>query len=129
MDRNIGVWIDHKQAYLIWYETGQVDVIPSNVEPSVRPTGGVQTRDSELRRNDRYRLQLSKFYRQVIARLNDAGSLFIMGPGEAKVELEKMLKKHKSLQARLRKVETADKMTKNQMIAHVKKFYKSQADA
>jgi hypothetical protein len=50
-----------------------------------------------------------------------------MGPGQAKIEFEKMLKKHKSMKSRLIKVETADKMTKNQMIAHVKKFYKDQA--
>jgi hypothetical protein len=50
-----------------------------------------------------------------------------MGPGEAKIEFEKTVKKHKIMQKRILKVETADKMTKNQMIAHVRKFYKSQA--
>jgi hypothetical protein len=136
MNRNVGVWIDHKQAYLIWYESGQVDVIPSNLEPPAHFSGGTQLGgkltqkgDSELRHNDRYRLQLGKFYQQVIAALREADSIFVMGPGEAKVEFEKALKKRKVMQPRLRKVETADKMTKNQMIARVKKFYKSQPNA
>ena len=134
MDRNIGVWIDHKQAYLIWYETGRVEAISSNLEPPAHFSGGTQLGgklnqkgDTELRHNDRYRLQLGKFYQLVIDALKDADSIFVMGPGEAKVEFEKALRKRKVMQQRLRKVETADKMTKNQMIARVKKFYKTQA--
>ena len=50
-----------------------------------------------------------------------------MGPGEAKVEFEKAIMKYKSLQNRVLKVETADKMTENQMVAYVKRFYKNQA--
>ena len=26
MDRNVGLWIDHKQAYAIWYDDGKVEV-------------------------------------------------------------------------------------------------------
>ncbi|HSO12375.1 MAG TPA: hypothetical protein VLT51_08365 [Anaerolineales bacterium] len=134
MDRNVGVWIDHKQAYLIWYKEGRVEMIPSNIEPPEHFSGGTQLGgklnqkgDMELHHNDRYRLQLHKYYQQVIASIKDVNSIFIMGPGEAKVEFEKILKRQKAMQKRLLKVETADKMTKNQMIAHVRKFYKSQA--
>ena len=132
MDRNVGVWIDHKQAYLIWYKEGRVEVIPSEIEPPEHFSGGTQLGgkltqkgDMELRHNDRYRLKLTKFYKQVIASLQDVNSIFIMGPGEAKIEFEKVLKRQKEMERRLLKVETADKMTKNQMIARVKKFYKS----
>ena len=136
MDRNVGLRIDHKQAYLIWYKEGRVDVIPSNIEPPEHFSGGTQLGgklnqkgDMELHHNDRYRLMLTKFYKQVVASLKDVNSIFIMGPGEAKVEFEKVLKRHKAMQKRLLKVETADKMTKNQMLAHVRKFYKSQSIA
>ena len=27
MDRNVGLWIDHKQAFAIWHEDGKVEVI------------------------------------------------------------------------------------------------------
>jgi stalled ribosome rescue protein Dom34 len=133
MDRNIGLWIDHKQAYLIWYKDRKVDVIASEVEPPPHFSGGTQLGgkltqkgDTELHHNDRYRLQLSKYYQQIIAALKNVDSIFIMGPGKAKIEFEKALKKRKAMQKRLRKVETAAKMTKNQMIAYVEKFYKSQ---
>jgi stalled ribosome rescue protein Dom34 len=136
MDRNVGVWIDHKQAYLIWYKEGRVETILSNLEPPAHFSGGTQLGgklnqkgDLELRRNDRYKLQLHKYYQQVIAALKNVDSIFVMGPGKAKIEFEKDLKRYKSMQKRLVKVETADKMTVNQMVARVKKFYKSQATA
>ena len=44
-----------------------------------------------------------------------------------KIEFQKAIKRYKSLQSRVLKVETADKMTRNQMIAYVRNFYKNQA--
>jgi stalled ribosome rescue protein Dom34 len=134
MDRNVGLWIDHKQAYVISYKDDKVEIIPSHIEPPAHYSGGTQLggklnqkADSELGHNDRFRLQLNKYYQQVISALRDANSIFIMGPGEAKIEFEKAIKRYKSMQKRILKVETADKMTKNQMIAYVRKFYKDQA--
>jgi len=133
MDRNIGLWIDHKQAYLIWYKDGRIEVIASHIEPPAHYSGGTQLggklnqkADTELHHNDRFRLQLNKYYQQVISALKDADSIFIMGPGEAKIEFQKAMKRNKSINARLLKVETADKMTKNQMVAHVRRFYQTQ---
>jgi len=131
MDRNVGLWIDHKQAYLIWNEDGKVEVIPSHLEPPTH-LGGThlggkfnQKADVEVRRSDRFKLQINKYYQQVMSALKDASSIFVMGPGEAKVEFQKAIKKSKDLQKRLLKVVTTDKMTKNQMIAYVRKFYKT----
>lgn len=134
MDRNVGLWIDHKQAYVISDKDGIVEVIPSHLEPPAHYSGGTQLggrlnhkADMELRKNDRFRLQLKKYYQQVITSLKDANSIFIMGPGEAKVEFQKAIKRYKSLQGRVIKVETADKMTRNQMIAYVRRFFQNQA--
>ena len=130
MNQNIGLWIDHKQAFLIWHDREKVEVIPSNLEPRTHFSGGTrvggrynQSVDSELRYNDRYNNQLSKYYEQVIATIQNADSIFIMGPGEAKLELERAIRKHKALITKLLKIETADKMTKNQMIAYVRDFF------
>ena len=102
MDRNVGLWIDHKQAYLIWNEEGKVEVIPSRIEPPAHYSGGTQLggklnqkADTEARRSDRFRLQINKYYQQVMTALKDASSIFIMGPGEAKIEFQKAIKKSK----------------------------------
>lgn len=132
MDRNVGLWIDHKQAFVISQDDGKVEVIPSRIEPPAHFSGGTklggklnQKTDTELRHNDRFRLQLNKYYQQVISAVKDANSIFIMGPGEAKIEFEKVIKKHKPMQRRILKVETAKKMTINQMVAYVRKVYQS----
>lgn len=134
MDRNVGLWIDHKQAYAIWCADGRVDVIASHIEPPAHYSGGTQLGgklnqkgDVELHHNDRFRQQLNKYYQQVMSVLKNADLVFIMGPGQAKVELEKVMKKDKALQKRILRVETADKMTKNQMVAYVREFYQNQA--
>jgi stalled ribosome rescue protein Dom34 len=136
MDRNVGLWIDHKQAYIIWHENDKIDVVLSNIEPPAHFSGGTQRGgkltqkgDLELHDNDRYRLQLTRYYQQVLSKLRDVNSIFIMGPGEAKVEFLKALKKQKNMENRLLRAVTADKMTMNQMIAYVKKFYQEQAVA
>ena len=132
MDRQLGLWIDHKQAYLIRNGTKKVEIIPSNVKRRAHFTGGAriggaynQNLDSELRHNDHYQLQLEKYYAQVIKTLQQADSIIIMGPGEAKLELKKAIQKHGDLRNRLVKVEPADKMTVNQMLAHVRLFYEN----
>jgi len=134
MNRDLGLWIDHKQAFLIWSGKEKVDVIPSNLEPRARPAHGTriggtksQYAESELRINDRYNERLKKFYTNVIEALKTADSILIMGPGEAKQELKKFLEQHKPLRKRLVKVETADKMTMNQMTAYVKEFFTRRA--
>ena len=136
MDRNVGLWIDHKQAYIIWTDSDKIDVVLSNIEPPAHSSGGTQLGgklnqkgDLELRNNDRYKLQLARYYQQVIQKLKEVDSIFIMGPGEAKVEFQKALKRHKNMQDRLLRSEPADKMTMNQMIAHVRKFYQNLAVA
>jgi hypothetical protein len=129
MKGNVGLWIDHKHAYIIWQGQNKIQVIPSNIEPRVRAggtrIGGMynQGLDSELRHNDRYQHQVHEYYTQVIAAIHDAERVFIMGPGEAKYEFGKALQKHKDLRGRLLKIETADKMTNHQMAARVRQFY------
>ena len=134
MDRNVGLWIDHKQAYTIWVQDARIETILSHIEPPAHASGGTQLGgklnqkgDVELHHNDRFRLQLKKYYQQVMSALRDADSIFIMGPGTAKIEFEKFLQKDKSMQKRVMKVETADKMTRNQMMAHVREFYQNEA--
>jgi hypothetical protein len=129
MTRNVGLWIDHKRACVIWQGELKVQIISSNLDPRVRRggtrIGGMynQGLDSELGYNDRHEHQLREFYEKVIEALHEAERIFVMGPGEAKHEFEKALHKHKGLRDRLLKIETADKMTEPQMAARVRDFY------
>lgn len=129
MTRNVGLWIDHKQAYVILHEEEKIQVIPSNLEPRVHGggtrIGGMynQGLDSELGHNDRHQHQLHEFYEKVIGVVREAEHIFVMGPGEAKHEFEKALQKHKDLRGRLLQVQAADKMTQKQMLARTRDYF------
>lgn len=130
MSRNVGLWLDHKRAYVIWDGNKDIKTIPSNLEPRVRFSGGIriagtynQGRDSELRHNNRYEHQLNQYYTKIISAIEEAETIFIFGPGEAKIEFKKALQKHKNMRDKLLEVETTDNMTEAQMIARVRKFY------
>jgi hypothetical protein len=65
---------------------------------------------------------LGIYYDAVLACLGDAESILIFGPGEAKGELKKRLKKH-NLGGRIAAVETVDKMTDRQIAAKVRMHF------
>jgi len=58
--------------------------------------------------------------------IRDAESVFIMGPGEAKHELEKRMTRSR-IKNRIAKIETADKLTDRQIMARVRRFFKEKS--
>ena len=65
---------------------------------------------------------LNIYYDPVIASIRDAESILIFGPGDAKDELKKRLKKNK-LGGRIVGSETVDKMTDRQIASKVRKYF------
>jgi hypothetical protein len=129
MSAQIGLWIDHREAILVTVteKGGDLARIPSNAEKQLRRGGdaplegahesnAVPADDGRLRA---YTGQLNAFYDAVIARLGDAISILILGPGEAKTELKARLDATRSAKRFLR-LETADKMSDRQIMARVK---------
>ena len=66
---------------------------------------------------------LKKYYDDIKRAVASADELFIFGPAEAKKGLEKSIAEDKNFKPELLGVETADSMTKNQMVAGVKAFF------
>ena len=58
----------------------------------------------------------------MIAQLQDATAVLIMGPGEAKTEFHKHMEKHMPL-TKIVNVESADKMTDPQIVAKVRRNF------
>jgi len=132
MKTKVGLWIDHRKAVVVTLtdkgeETG---LIISKVETQPRRSG-----DSPLKGSYESQRMLADDSRQrsltghlniyddaVIASLCNAESILIFGPGEAKDELKKRLKK-KNLGGRIAGMETADKMTDRQIAVKVRKHF------
>ena len=126
MTKRVGIWVDHEKAFIVTLREGREDIvrIESNLEGHVRLAGGGPTAVvPEARPAHRHTEHLRLFYRDVSERIKDATSLYVFGPGEAKGEFEKEVRKSKDLAGKIVAVETADKLTERQMVAEVRAFY------
>ncbi len=132
MSTNAGVWIDHRQAIIVFIsEDGQkVTHIESGVEKNVRSAGGSESRSANSAQSSapedvidrKFANHLNVYYKEVIQCLKDAHGILVMGPGEARTEFEKQIHS-KEMQARVAASEKCDKMTEPQIIARVRDFF------
>ena len=132
MKTKVGLWIDHRKANVVAVsDEGEVtSLIVSKVEKQLRRTGDSPLKGSyeaQLVRPDDNQQKaltghLNRYYDAVIACIGDAEHIFIFGLGEAKLELEKRIKKNKA-HGRIMAVETCDKMTSRQIVAKVLKHF------
>jgi stalled ribosome rescue protein Dom34 len=126
MKKQAGVWIDHKEAFIVFVGEGTQEAhrTASEVEKHVRYSGHAASQEGSAddQRDRQYAAHLGKYYDEVISQLSDTESVFILGPGEAKGEFEKRLVS-KGLGARVAGVETADKMTPHQVSAKVRQHF------
>jgi len=124
MKREVGIWIDHRKTVIVSVtdKGEETSLIKSDMEKHVRYSGAAQEDSAEDQRDARFTGHLNKYYDQVISRIRDAESILILGPGEAKVELEKRLE-GEGLSGRVVGIETVDKMTNRQIAAKVRKRF------
>jgi hypothetical protein len=131
MKKTAGLWIDHRKAVVVVVtdKGDETKLIISNVEKQPGRSGGVRTTapyekqilaDNSLERA--FVGHLNIYYDAVIACIRDAEAIMIFGPGEAKGELKKRLKKN-SLSGRIAGIETVDKMTHRQIAARVRQYF------
>jgi hypothetical protein len=132
MAAQIGVWVDHRHAVIVSLAEGgaKTTTIKSNVEKHARAAGDptlkgpfkarmVPADDKHEREFDEH---IKRYYDKIIEVICSAGAIYVFGPGEAKNELKKQLEKNK-LGSIIVGCETADKMTDNEVLAKVCKFY------
>ena len=126
-----GLWIDHRHAVVVTITDSGANtkVIKSNTEKHIRaadPTlkGPFKARQvpADDRHENEFMEHINKYYDEIIKNICAADAILIFGPGEAKNELEKQLEKEK-LAGHIVGVETADRMTDQQIMAKVCKHF------
>lgn len=132
MLKEVGLWIDHRQAVMVITldQEESIKRITSKIKKHVRYSGASQASGggeshsdaSESGKERRFDDQLNRYYDEVISYLDDATSILILGPGEAKVELQKRLESH-GLSDRVAAVKTTDKMTDDQIAVSVRQHF------
>ena len=124
MNHKVGIWIDHKKAVIVSASADGVTTktLESDVEAHPR-YAGQQDGGGEKKYEERHSQDLDRYYDEVIRQLTDADELLIFGPGEAKVELKKRLRRSKTHSERTIAIETTDKLTDPQIVAKVKEHF------
>jgi len=135
MTREVGLWIDHRQAIIVTVadKGEEMKLVRSNVEKQIRRAAGSrsggpfesQAVQSDDRQQRAFTGHLNTYYNEVISCIRDAESILIFGPGEAKGELKKRLEREK-LSGRIVGVETVDEMTDHQIAAKVRQYFLNQ---
>lgn len=132
MKAKVGLWIDHQKAVVVVIAVGgeEMKLIISKAQKQLRRSGDSPLKGpydphhvpAEDSRQRAFTGHLNIFYDAVIAAIRDAEAIWIFGPGEAKNELKKRLKKN-NLGGRIVGLETVDKMTDSQIAAKVRKYF------
>ncbi len=132
MRTKVGLWIDHRKAIIVAItdKGEEIRLIISKVERQLRRSGdspleGAHDKMQAPARDSRQRTltaHLNIYYDAVIACIRDAEFILVFGPGEAKGELKKRLKKA-NLSGRIVGMETVDKMTDHQIAAKVRQHF------
>jgi hypothetical protein len=130
-----GLWIDHREAFIVVLsKTGEeTKRIQSNVEKQLRRSGEPFTGRAENQevpaddsRQREYTGHLARYYDEIVSHLGETEAVLIFGPGEAKGELKKRFEKVKT-GAQTVTMETTDKMTDPQIVAHVRHHFDHEA--
>jgi len=131
--KKAGIWLDQKEAKVITLadDSEEISTIYSQIETRERTPGeskiygrfGKQYLSDEKTREIKIDAQLKRYLNEVIQTLEDKDELMIFGPGKTKKELEKLIRNHPRMYAKLKEIKIAKQMTENQKVAYVKDFF------
>jgi hypothetical protein len=135
MKRQTGIWIDTSKAIIVALDGAKeekITEIDSDVENSVHHNkegnkgtfSGGHHGNSEKKFDERKKQELDFFLKSVLSYVKKSDELYVFGPAETKIRLEQKIQDDNLIEpGKLKAVETADKMTLNEVVAKVKKFY------
>ncbi len=127
MNAKAGVWIDTKQAVVVLLTDAGQEL--NRIKASDKPTcesSNARTKHSyassdfvpEIRRERKMVEERKKVFEEVLALVQGADALLILGPGKAKTEFRKHIV-GKKLRRLTLEIETSDKLTDRQLMAKV----------
>ena len=132
MGKNVGVWLDKEKAYVISVNGGKhhIEKVESNVETRIRFDGETKSYsriggafvNPSKKKTKREKHQLNHYLIDLSCKLSGAENILIFGPADVKKELRKVLINRKDKPAI--RLESADHMTENQMVARVKEHFR-----
>lgn len=128
--KQVGIWLDKQEANIVVLHNGEEHLSKISSELDFfNPKGGARSKtkwgpqdvvqDSKYLEREKH--QLKKYFEKIAERISDADEITIFGPAETPDKFLDALKtRHAHLAEKVKKKETADSMTENQIKALVK---------
>lgn len=134
MKKNIGIWIDTKQAVIIRLSKNNhhsIKKIESNIETRERVIGeskkygrfGGQYTTYEKNNLNKRNEQINQFLKELLKEIENCNAVVLFGPAKMKKLLEKEIRNNMQISKKLLGVHNSDILTENQMIAWVNNYY------
>lgn len=133
MQRQAGVWIDHRKAVVVVLEDGEprVKTVESHTEKPTKTSGGSHQKEpwghqdvvAEDHRKHDYQRELGHYYQAVAAELASADKLLILGSGQAHKEFRHYLEDKQHYRGTIREDRPAMAMADEEVIEEVRRFF------
>lgn len=119
--KNLGIWMDHSTANLIDLDsTKNTESIVSNFTTNTKEDA--LNKSESLMHNKRQQMN-EAYYKEIADKILKYNNVLLFGPTNANVELHNYLNKDLHFKNIKIEVASADKMTGNQQVAFVKKYF------
>ena len=121
--RYIAIWIDHRSATTLTFTGEDLEreqEFLSNAGPHTHG-GGWSQRRIEAHRHE----MLKHFYEEIIQHLGPVDEILILGPGQAKYELNDRIEHHKGLKGKVMDLVSAPEMSEVELITQAEALFKS----
>jgi hypothetical protein len=116
------IWIDHHEARVFHFSPADADKLV--VHPH-DPTRHIHHKANSIGSGNA--AEDENFYHSVVEAVADAGAILITGPANAKTELVKHIHHHDpALMSHIKGIETVDHPTDGELVAHARKYFKSE---
>ena len=136
MKKNIGIWIDTKQAIIIRLSNNgkhSIKTFDSQIETRERVQGetkkygrfGGQYITYEKNRLNRRIEQTNHFLKDLLKEIENCDNVVIFGPSKMKKLFAKEIRNNMQFSAKLVGVHNSELLTENQMVAWVNNYYNS----
>jgi hypothetical protein len=130
----IGVWMDHSKACLIDLakNTGAISTIKSPQRPrrifgegaNGTRLGNNRSTNNEYHKHEKEKNTTHAFYKKLADALSMYDEVFLFGPTTARREFRNYILKENLLTGKKVASRASDYLTKNQMMAEVRKYFK-----
>ena len=130
--KNTGIWIDGTKAVIVKLSNDTVTEVLANIDNKVHHAnegnkgtylGGGHFNNNETKFEERKNHQIKDYFKNVVNEVLDSNNVYIFGPSEMKTHLKSYIEEDKASRIKIDGIESAEKMTNNQIVAAVKNHF------